>query len=298
MQHLQTAWEQLNPQDAHLCYRLPVSHQSDVQADVYGEVIWVYWYRPQAPTTSELEKLFTWGQKLHKKVCVRHMLNRGTGVGGKEKQSLFCSQDTTEEWIASENKLQFLLKKNSGFSPGLFLDQYENRKWVLENSKNKRVLNLFSYTSGFSVAAAAGEAVEVTTVDVSSSFLEWSKKNFELNQLDPLKYEFFAQDVPLFMSGAVKRNRQWDLIICDPPSFGRSKNSVWKIEKDLSGLAGQLWSCLSSNGTILFTCNYEQWSQDEVVKNFTFKIKKGSYRITQLPSKDHFLKGFLISKLI
>lgn len=264
--------------------------QNGIEADIYGEVLWIYWYREAPPTETEQRQLFDFGQSQQKKVCIRHMINRGQGVGGKEKEDLFCSADAPKEWTAFENGIQYLLKQNSGFSPGLFLDQRENRKWVLENSPTKRVLNLFSYTSGFSVAAAIGKAAEVTTVDVSASFLEWSKKNFELNLLNPKIYEFFCQDVMLFMNGAVKRQRKWDLIICDPPSFGRSKDSIWKIEKDLPELSEKMWACLSPKGQLLFTCNYEKWTPQDVLKNLVSKLKPGTFKVQPIPL------GFLISK--
>lgn len=274
MQQLKHAWLKLSQTQPLLetqCYRLLSA--GDIQADIYGSVLWVYWYREAAPSATEQKEVFDFAESVQKTACIRHMLNRGTGVGGKETEGLFCSPTAPKEWTALENKIKYLLKQNSGFSPGLFLDQAENRDWVLKNSPVKRVLNLFSYTSGFSVAAALGKASEVTTVDVSASFLEWSKKNFELNLLQPRDYEFFCQDVMLFMTGAAKRKRKWDLIICDPPSFGRAKDSIWKIEKDLPELSEKMAECLSPQGQILFTCNYEKWTPQDVLKNLTMKFK-------------------------
>lgn len=287
MQNLIKAWKTLNETeilDDNQCYRLPHAN-----ADIYGKVLWIYWYQNLPPSSDEQREIFEFAKSINKSVCIRHMLNRGAGVGGKESSSLICNDDLLTEWTAYEGPIRYVLKKNAGFSPGLFLDQRENRRWVLENAKSKKVLNLFSYTSGFSVAAALGNASEVTTVDVSGSFLEWSKENFKLNNLTPENYEFFAQDVPLFMAGAVKRQRQWDLIICDPPSFGRSKDSVWKIEKDLAGLASLLWKCLNPGGQILFTFNYEKWVWQDAVNIFTQHLNKKEYIIKPVPM------GFLIS---
>ena len=94
---------------------------------------------------------------------VRHMINRGQGVGGLEHKDLYYT-DCPEKWIALESQIQVELRRDQGFSPGLFLDQRSNRRWISEKSKNKSVLNLFSYTSVFSVAAAIGGANQITTV--------------------------------------------------------------------------------------------------------------------------------------
>jgi 23S rRNA (cytosine1962-C5)-methyltransferase len=310
----QNAWQSLNnmyhvgPTD---CYRLIHDLKSEIQADIYGEVLWVYWYRDAAPTETEKKEVADFAGSIQKVSCIRHMVNRGYGVGGQETEKLFTGPNSPKDWIAQENnppyKAHYKLKQNSGFSPGLFLDQRENRTWVQQNSENKKVLNLFSYTSGFSVAAALGQATQVTTVDASPSFLEWSKENFKLNDLNIEAHEFFGQDTLLFLAGSLKRNRKWDLVVCDPPSFGRTKTTVWKIEKDLPELASAMWKCLNVNGTMLFTCNYEKWNLDETIKNFTLKLKKDAYKIEALPAPGFDLelpdafanltKGFIIHKL-
>ena len=293
------------------CYRLIHDLKSEIQADIYGEVLWIYWYRDKAPTEAEQKEILDFAQLIGKSFCIRHMVNRGYGVGGKESEKLFAGPSAPLEWTAQENNppfsAKYKLKQNSGFSPGLFLDQRENRTWVYQNSENKKVLNLFSYTSGFSVAAALGEAQQVTTVDASPSFLEWSKDNFKLNSLNDEQHEFFAQDTLLFLGGSLKRNRKWDLVICDPPSFGRTKTTLWKIEKDLPELASAMWKCLSVNGAMLFTCNYEKWDLDAVIKSFTLKLKKEAYQIEALPAQgfdfelpnpsSHLTKGFIVRKL-
>lgn len=310
----QDAWLSLNSMyhvGANDCYRLIHDLKSEIQADIYGEVLWVYWYRETAPTEAEKKEVADFAASIKKSSCIRHMVNRGYGVGGQETEKLFPGPNTPTEWIAQENnppyQAQYKLKQNSGFSPGLFLDQRENRSWVYQNSENKKVLNLFSYTSGFSVAAALGKATQVTTVDASPSFLEWSKENFKLNGLNPETHDFFGQDTLLFLGGSLKRNRKWDLIICDPPSFGRTKTTVWKIEKDLPELASAMWKCLNVNGTMVFTCNYEKWNLDEVIKSYTSKLKKDAYKIEALPAPGFDLelpdafanltKGFIIRKL-
>lgn len=289
------------------CFRLIDYSEQKIVADVYGTTLWVYWYRDQAPTASEIQEIQLFAKSKNINSVVRHMVNRGQGVGNKEQQQqITLSEQQPATWWACENSLKALLKTDGGFSPGLFLDQSENRKWVVQNSKNKNVLNLFSYTSLFSVAAGLGQAHKVTTVDASSSFLNWSKENFILNNLDPALHEFFVQDCLLFLNGSIKRNRKWDLIICDPPSFGRTKTTVWKIEKNLPDLVQALWACLAHKGTLLFTCNYENWDLDQLKDVFKRTLKGQKFKIENLPpntmdfgfydEKKNPTKGFFLVK--
>jgi 23S rRNA (cytosine1962-C5)-methyltransferase len=158
-------------------------------------------------------------------------------------------------------------------------------------------LNLFCYTAGFSVEAALGGAQEVVSVDVSNNTLEWSKENFNLNKLDSAQYEFFNSDCLLFLKGTVKRNRKFDLIICDPPSFGRAGKSVFRLEKELDSLLRLCGQCLNRGGVLLFSCNYEKWTQSE----FEARVKKSlpSFRLEpsqsgwdfELPSEQRQLKA-------
>lgn len=284
-------------------FRLIHQEHPLIRADIFADHIWVYDYTPNGLTAEQKNEVTAFAKKHHYKWLIRHMLDRGSGVSGLEQATL--DGQSSENWTASEESVFYQLKTDSGFSPGLFLDQRENRLWVKNNSTQKKVLNLFAYTSGFSVNAAIGNASEVTTVDVSSKFLNWSKENFILNKLDPQKFEFYAQDCLLFLKGALKRNRKWDLIICDPPSFGRSKDSVWKLERDLPELAQLLVSCLNPGGTVLFTCNLEKKTRSEIVKLFERGVQrmKNKYEIQRLPmmSLDYeltddlknLLKGFL-----
>ena len=285
---LEDSWHRLHnflKINSQQCYRLIHDLRSDIQADVYGPTLWIYWYRDLSPTHAELMDIEKFASEKKLKSVLRHMVNRGQGVGSQQSTDLFKSSDQPEQWTAYENTSQFQLRTDAGFSPGLFLDQSENRQWVFQNSENKKVLNLFSYTSGFSVAAALGKAASVTSVDASPRFMEWSKENFKLNDLDPDAFEFFVQDVLLFLKGSMKRERKWDLIICDPPSFGRTKTTTWKIDKNIDELIRLMWNCLEPHGRILFTCNYEKWNFFDLEKKFRENLKGQPFEILPLPLK-------------
>lgn len=258
------------------CLRLLHDEIPDLHVDRYGSQLWAGWYgRGELPTDLH-HALGQFAHHLHRPLRLRRMQNRGQNPG--EVQEWLYPTSSGEapatRWRADENGVHYELRADQGQSPGLFLDQRENRLWVRRHAKERRVLNLFAYTSGFSVNAALGEAREICTVDVSSPFLEWSRRNFELNGLDPAApgLEWWAQDCLLFLKGAQKRKRKWDLILCDPPSFGRSKEGVFQIHKHLPDLLELCLGALEKSGHLLLSCNYEGWTLEDFQKQvFAFR---------------------------
>lgn len=232
--------------------------------DQYGDQLWMGWYGDNFPglTAPLFERLNSF---FHRPLWIRQMKPRGSGSAIKESFLLKFGEPKLI-WTATEHGLRFELRANQGLSPGLFLDQRENRAWVREHSMGRRVLNLFAYTGAFSVNAWAGHAREVCTVDVSKPFVEWARHNFQLNQIMPETpgLEFWVQDCLLFLGGCHKRKRKFDLIICDPPTLGRTKTSTFDLKRDLQQLIKLCWGLLDENGEILFSCNYEGWTRDQL----------------------------------
>lgn len=125
--------------------------------------------------------------------------------------------------IVEEHGLRFRARLHEGQKTGLFLDQRENRRTVEKWSSGRRVLNLFGYTGGFSVYAARGGAMAVTTVDVAEGALDDARENLRLNGFDPDAHELVAQDAFVFLREASSRRQTFGLVVCDPPSFARSR---------------------------------------------------------------------------
>ena len=114
---------------------------------------------------------------------------------------------------------------------GLFLDQRDNRTYVAQRCRNKTVLNLYGYTGGFSVHAAAAGARRTDTVDISAPALEAARENFRLNDLPLRKAGFHATDAIRFLEKAAAEGRTWDVVICDPPSFAPKQSALDKALK-------------------------------------------------------------------
>lgn len=125
--------------------------------------------------------------------------------------------------IVEENGLRFDMELGRVRNTGLFLDMRNGRQWVKANAEGKRVLNLFSYTCGFSVAAVAGGAKSVTNIDMSSPALTAGRRNHRLNDHDLGAVAF--ERLNIFKSfGRIKRRGPYDMMVCDPPTF--QKGSV------------------------------------------------------------------------
>lgn len=285
---------------------LRLSHREldTYRVDQYGDHLWVYWYKESDPTVQDLLRFEHVSKKYGKKVLIRKMLNRGEDPNA---EIMWKIGNTQTHWKANENGVHYDLRSDTGLSPGLFLDQRENRLWVRDHAEGRSVLNLFSYTSGFSVVSALAGAREVCTVDVSANFIEWSKNNFRLNGLNPEddKYEFWVQDCILFLKGTVRRKRKFGLIICDPPSFGRSKNSVFSISKNFDELVINCLYCLEKNGLLLFCTNYEKWETSDLhlklsklKKEFSFKVLDAPAQGLdfELPDQDPLMKSIIVRK--
>ena len=287
-------------------YRILHIESDDLRADILNDHLWIYDYSKHGLSEADKKSIATFASLKNLKLTIRHLLGRGQGVGDLDNITSVIS-DSKTEWQATEENIKYGLKIDSGLSAGLFLDQRENRKWVQQNCLKKSVLNLFSYTGGFSINAVLGGAQEVTTVDISPKFLEWSKENFLLNQLDPAKYEFFIQDSITFLKSNHKLDRRWDLIICDPPSLGRSQDSIWRLEGDLPALAKHMVDCLKPGGQILFICKLEKFSRSEIIDLFLKNLKHAKLEISRLPMQsldyeltddlNNLMKCFLVTKI-
>lgn len=159
--------------------------------------------------------------------------------------------DVPEEWQINENGLLYKLDLGRKQNNGLFLDMRYGRRWVQEQARGKRVLNLFAYTCGFSVAAITGGAERVVNLDMARAALSRGRDNHRLNGHDLNRVEFLGHE--LFKSwGRVKRSGPYDLVIIDPPSFQKGS---FALSKDYQKILRRLPELLADGGMVLACVN-------------------------------------------
>lgn len=178
---------------------------------------------------------------------------------------------TPERWQVKYKNLTFNIKQMGFKHTGLFPEQAANWDFMMnkiENSNKKiKVLNLFAYTGGASVACLAAGA-EVTHVDSSKGMVDWAKENVISSNLDDKPIRFLVDDVIKFVKREIRRGNKYDAIIMDPPSYGKGSNGeVWDIEKDLYNLV-ELCSDILTDRPIFFIINsYTAALSKEVLVN-------------------------------
>ena len=172
------------------------------------------------------------------------------------------------EFVVEENGLRFIVNLSDYLDTGLFLDHRVTREKIRGEAKDKKILNLFSYTGSFSVYAASGEANEAVTVDLSKTYLDWAKRNMQLNGfIDLSKYKFFQADVLRYLD-TVPEN-YFDIIILDPPTFSNSKRmeDILDIQRDHVKLINDCLRILRPGAKIYFSTNYKKFElQKESIK--------------------------------
>ncbi len=153
----------------------------------------------------------------------------------------------------TENAVKFEVDIEHGQKTGFFLDQRDNRQYVRTISRGKSVLNLFSYTGGFSVYAGLGGATRVASLDVAEGAVRSAERNWALNGLPPEKHEGLAVDVFAYLTG---ENEKWDHIIVDPPSMGHSEEQKERAVKKYTDLFAASAKLVNAGGQLsLSSCS-------------------------------------------
>jgi 23S rRNA G2069 N7-methylase RlmK/C1962 C5-methylase RlmI len=175
------------------------------------------------------------------------------------------ARDAAERTIR-EGGLSFIVNLSDYLDTGLFLDHRITRAMVRADAADRRVLNLFSYTGSFSVYAASGGASEVTSVDLSNTYLSWAASNLSLNGLSPVRHPLVRADALSFLADASASGRRWDLIVADPPTFSNSKASDrdFDVNEDWPDLLRACAAVLNPGGRLYFSTNSRKlkWSAE------------------------------------
>ncbi len=180
---------------------------------------------------------------------------------GEEQYTPMAKQNRTQ--VVEEFGAKFKVNLFDYLDTGLFLDHRLARRYIQENAKDKRFLNLFAYTGTASVHAALGGAKAITTVDLSKTYLKWGQDNFELNNISNTRYRFEQADCLKWLEYATS---QYDLIFLDPPTFSNSKRmkDAFDVQRDHIKLLTWVKKILSPSGTLIFSNNKRGFIMDEV----------------------------------
>ncbi len=225
---------------------------------------------------------------------------------GLEESTHVLSGEQPPDFVEiSEYGHKFIVDIKLGQKTGFFLDQRESRRKIANHSKDKRVLNCFAYTGGFSVYAAKAGAKSVTSVEVQERAVNNMKTNFELNGLSGSQYEFVCEDVFDYLRS---EKQIYDLIILDPPAFCKHKNQVQQAARGYKDINLYAMKRISSGG-ILFTSSCSTFIDPDLFQKIIFGAAKDASRNVQIIEKtshsfDHpiniyhpegeYLKGFFL----
>jgi 23S rRNA (cytosine1962-C5)-methyltransferase len=174
-------------------------------------------------------------------------------------------------WTVGFENLKFYIEPTGFKHTGLFPEQAVNWKWMINKIQKAgrpiRVLNLFAYTGGATVAAAYAGA-EVCHVDAAKGMVAWAKENVALTGLTDRPVRFITDDCMKFVQREIRRGKQYDGIIMDPPSYGRGPNGeIWKIEDSLYGFVEQCMGVLSDNPLFFLINSYTTGFSPTVLEN-------------------------------
>ena len=189
-------------------------------------------------------------------------------------------QDAPDFFTALENGVLYQVFMNDGLMTGIFLDQHEVRGSLVDGlAMGKSLLNMFSYTAAFSVAAAMGGASQTTSVDLAKRSRELSQAHFQANGISTDDHRFIVMDVFEYFKYAKRKGLTYDVIVLDPPSFARNKKQTFSVAKDYHKLISQSLEILNPGGIIIASTNAANVSRQK----FTEQIDKGfagrSYQI-------------------
>lgn len=189
-------------------------------------------------------------------------------------------QEAPDFFTVLENGVLYQVFMNDGWMTGIFLDQHDVRGSLVDGlAMGKSLLNMFSYTAAFSVAAAMGGASQTTSVDLAKRSRELSQAHFQANGISTDDHRFIVMDVFEYFKYAKRKDLTYDVIVLDPPSFARNKKQTFSVAKDYHKLISQSLEILNPGGIIIASTNAANVSRQK----FTEQIDKGfagrSYQI-------------------
>ena len=244
--------------------------------DLYGDYVVFSWYNSYVYQIRKVileafSQVFPEVLGAYEKIRFKGLDYESAHVYGQEAPDFFT---------VLENGVLYQVFMNDGLMTGIFLDQHEVRGSLVDGlAMGKSLLNMFSYTAAFSVAAAMGGASQTTSVDLAKRSRELSQAHFQANGISTGDHRFIVMDVFEYFKYAKRKDLTYDVIVLDPPSFARNKKQTFSVAKDYHKLISQSLEILNPGGIIIASTNAANVSRQK----FTEQIDKGfagrSYQI-------------------
>ena len=244
--------------------------------DLYGDYAVFSWYNSYVYQIRQIiseafRKVFPEVLGTYEKIRFKGLDYESAHVYGQQAPDFFT---------VLENGVLYQVFMNDGLMTGIFLDQHEVRGSLVDGlAMGKSLLNMFSYTAAFSVAAAMGGASQTTSVDLAKRSRELSQAHFQANGISTDDHRFIVMDVFEYFKYAKRKGLTYDVIVLDPPSFARNKKQTFSVAKDYHKLISQSLEILNPGGIIIASTNAANVSRQK----FTEQIDKGfagrSYQI-------------------
>ena len=265
-------WANKNNIHAYRVYDADIPEYS-AAIDLYND--WVHVQEYQAPSSIELNKarqrfdllvdVIPEALGVEKEKIIVKTRRQQKGLAQYEKQG-----DDKHVFFVEEHGFKFIVNLTDYLDTGLFLDHRLTRQFIYDQIKFVetpiKFLNLFSYTSSVSVYAAAAGA-STTSVDMSNTYIDWSKRNFKNNNLLSDKHEFIKSDCLKWLEKAREEDKKYDFIFIDPPTFSNSKSmeQMFDVQKDHEDLVFSAMRLLEEGGQIIFSNNFRKFKMSKVL---------------------------------
>ena len=214
-----------------------------------------------------------------------------------ESQHIF-GQEAAEPLLVMENGVTYATYLNEGLMTGIFLDQ-KNVRGALAGglSTGKTLLNMFSYTGAFSVAAAFGGSSQTTSVDLAKRSLDKTREQFLVNGIEPESQKIYVMDVFGYFNYAKKKELTYDMIVLDPPSFARNGKKTFSVAKNYGELVKEAVEILENNGTLIASTNAANVSDKKFRQMIEEALKNKGVKFTvfqeeKLPADFHIADSF------
>ena len=271
--------------------------------DLYGEFVVFSWYNPFVFQIKEI--ILAAFQEVFPKVRGGYEKIRFKGLDYESAH--IYGEEAPQEFLILENGVSYQVFLNDGLMTGIFLDQHEVRGSLVDGlAVGQSLLNMFSYTAAFSVAAAMGGAVETTSVDLAKRSRELSEAHFVANGLALDTHRFVVMDVFDYYKYAKRHDLSYDVIVLDPPSFARNKKRTFSVAKDYHRLVSEALEILNTGGTLILSTNAANVTKEKFKKQIEkgFQGRKhryveeyglpGDFRWNKKEESSNYLKVFTI----